>query len=133
MTLTSFLSVFSYAALNTSMLTKAVPAPLRGTALSMDMSLGSGVRMVSPGVGAWMLATWGPASIGSVAAALVALLLGLIHVKAIECVDVGDTAGTERGVGGAAGATAAAYAVATAGSRDDGKGSDGLIEKKKDR
>eukprot|EP00195_Chlamydomonas_chlamydogama_P001003 CAMPEP_0202914444 /NCGR_PEP_ID=MMETSP1392-20130828/63103_1 /ASSEMBLY_ACC=CAM_ASM_000868 /TAXON_ID=225041 /ORGANISM="Chlamydomonas chlamydogama, Strain SAG 11-48b" /LENGTH=369 /DNA_ID=CAMNT_0049606089 /DNA_START=22 /DNA_END=1128 /DNA_ORIENTATION=- len=46
-------------ALNTSLLTKAVPPDQRGTILSVDMSMGSGTRMLSPGLGAVLLTRGG--------------------------------------------------------------------------
>ena len=61
--------------MNTSQLTKAVPSSQLGTILAIDMSLGSGLRMLSPAAATALLARFGFYSIGLGAAALVALTL----------------------------------------------------------
>ncbi|KAG1653116.1 hypothetical protein FOA52_009137, partial [Chlamydomonas sp. UWO 241] len=67
--------------MSTSLLTQAVPVSRRGTALALDMGLWSGVRMAAPGAAAWLLASFGPPSLGAAAAALIAALLGAMHLQ----------------------------------------------------
>ncbi|KAG2497368.1 hypothetical protein HYH03_004526 [Edaphochlamys debaryana] len=62
-----------YANASTSRLTKAVLPHQRGTALAVDMSLSSGVRMLSPTLGAWALDSWGHRAVPGLAAALIGL------------------------------------------------------------
>jgi OCT family organic cation transporter-like MFS transporter 18 len=64
-----------FSTINTAQLTKAVPSGQQGTMLAIDMSLGSGVRMVSPALAAAMLQRAGYSSIGLSAAALAAVTL----------------------------------------------------------
>ncbi|KAK9812840.1 hypothetical protein WJX72_004589 [[Myrmecia] bisecta] len=71
--------------INTAQLTKAVPAGQRGTVIAVDMSIGSGVRVLSPTLGTWLLTTFSFPSIGGSSAVLVALLLLLIQLQYIEC------------------------------------------------
>lgn len=67
-----------FSTVNTAQLTKAVPPQLRGTMLAVDMSLGSGVRMLAPMAAGLLLQQAGFPSLGASAAALTALLLLLL-------------------------------------------------------
>ena len=65
------------------------PQARSGTALSLDMALWSGARMASPMLGAWLLSTAAPgagaAAIGSASAALMAALIGAVHLGLVDC------------------------------------------------
>jgi hypothetical protein len=64
-----------FSTINTSQLTKAVPSSKLGTVLAIDMSLGSGLRMLSPTMATHFLRSYGYSSIGLGAAALLGLTL----------------------------------------------------------
>lgn len=57
---------------------------MSGTALAIDMSLFSGVRMLAPAIGGYLLATVGPASITTTAAGLEAALLVLLYAGVVK-------------------------------------------------
>ena len=62
------------------------PAQARtGTALAIDMALWSAVRMAAPGMGASLLSSAGGAgTVGAASAALVAALMGAMHLGVVE-------------------------------------------------
>ncbi|GIL94659.1 hypothetical protein Vretimale_889 [Volvox reticuliferus] len=60
---------------STSRLTKATPPQQRGTALAVDMSLSSGVRMLSPALGAAAFDGFGHRAVPMLAAALIGSFL----------------------------------------------------------
>lgn len=62
---------------NTSRLSKAVPGSSAGTVLALDMSIGSGLRTVSPLLGAWLLERHGYGAVCVTCAGLLAAVLAL--------------------------------------------------------
>jgi hypothetical protein len=60
---------------------QAVPSSQSGAIMAVDMSMFSGVRMLSPAVGAYMAATMGYSSIGVGASLMVGLLALLLHFR----------------------------------------------------
>lgn len=75
-------TVFSTA--NSAALTRAVPLELTGSVVAVDMALGSLARAASPYMCAWLLATYGFASVGGVAAGLCLLLVALLGSGAMR-------------------------------------------------
>jgi len=64
--------------LNTSQLTRAAPAEVKGTLVACDMALGSGFRMVAPAVGALLLRSVGYWSMGACSAGLMAVAVAVM-------------------------------------------------------
>lgn len=76
-----FSSIFNV--VTSAALTRLVPVGLRGTVNAWDMGLGSAVRMVSPTIGAYMLASsYGFESIGVGSAACNVLVLAMLLMPA---------------------------------------------------
>jgi MFS transporter, OCT family, solute carrier family 22 (organic cation transporter), member 18 len=75
-----------FQSINSSQVAEATPDSLKGTAVALDMSLFSALRLVTPGLGAWLLKSVGYASIGasSSASALVLLALMVLFPKSVE-------------------------------------------------
>lgn len=96
------------------LLPQAVPPSDSGTILALDMSLFSGLRMLSPGVGTFLLHRYGNSSIGFGAAAVVAVLILLMQAGVVACSD-GPEGGPAGGVGAAGGT-----GTGLAGTADDG-------------
>mmetsp|Transcript_72737 Transcript_72737/g.229128 ORF Transcript_72737/g.229128 Transcript_72737/m.229128 type:complete len:424 (+) Transcript_72737:90-1361(+) len=71
------------ATVNTAQLTKAAPQE-SGTIIAIDMSVGSGVRIISPGASVWLWQRAGHGSIGGAGAALTALLLVLVQADIVS-------------------------------------------------
>eukprot|EP00197_Chlamydomonas_leiostraca_P013344 CAMPEP_0202880048 /NCGR_PEP_ID=MMETSP1391-20130828/34512_1 /ASSEMBLY_ACC=CAM_ASM_000867 /TAXON_ID=1034604 /ORGANISM="Chlamydomonas leiostraca, Strain SAG 11-49" /LENGTH=395 /DNA_ID=CAMNT_0049562493 /DNA_START=46 /DNA_END=1233 /DNA_ORIENTATION=- len=63
------------ATLNTAQLTQAVPSHVAGSVLALDMALGSGVRMLTPGLATGLFEAAGSLAVGCVAAGLMLLLI----------------------------------------------------------
>lgn len=62
---------------NTSRLSKAVPGSSAGTVMALDMSMGSGLRTVSPLLGTWLLQRHGYGAVCAACAGLLAAVLAL--------------------------------------------------------
>jgi predicted MFS family arabinose efflux permease len=80
--LTAVSTVFAVA--NSAALSRAVPLSLKGTAVAVDMALGSGARIFAPAVCATLLRTGGFASIGASASAVMGSMVLLIAAGAIR-------------------------------------------------
>lgn len=72
------------ATVNTAQLTKAAPATDAGTIIAVDMAIGSGLRIVCPPIGAWLLRSYGLRSVGAAGAAAVGLLVLLFRTGAVN-------------------------------------------------
>ncbi|GIL46407.1 hypothetical protein Vafri_3406 [Volvox africanus] len=99
---------------STSRLTKATFPQQRGTALAVDMSLSSGVRMLSPALGAAAFDGFGHRAVPTLAAALIgsfllAVQLGVLQIPlkskgaAAESASVGELSREKEGVSDAGG------------------------------
>ena len=64
--------------INTSQITRAAPAHLKGTLVAVDMALGSGSRMLAPAAGAYLLKASGYWSMGASSAALMSVVTLLL-------------------------------------------------------
>ena len=63
---------------------QAVDRSQHGTALALDMSLFSGVRMISPALGSWLVGRFGYSAVGATSALLVGLLLLLVQLRVVR-------------------------------------------------
>lgn len=95
--------------LNTARLTKAVNPSQRGTVLALDMSLFSGVRMISPALGSWAVGRFGYSAVGAISSLLVGLLLLLVQLRVVRMgrsLEVAPRAEDEGGVAAGGGSSA---------------------------
>ncbi|GFR42607.1 hypothetical protein Agub_g3538 [Astrephomene gubernaculifera] len=84
---------------STSRLTKAVLPQQRGTALSLDMSLSSGVRMLAPALGAAAADSYGSMAVPALSAVLTGAFLLAMQLRLVE-IPVAEVGGKQKKEGG---------------------------------